>query len=73
MQSLGYDYHPALNSGRVNDAIAMDDHKKPRLYIKNGHISLNLTSPKDVSRAYQAAQAATGPLQAATNGSQSTI
>lgn len=59
MQSLGYDWHPALNAGRVNNSIAMDDHKKPRLYIKRGHLMANLTSPSEVAKAYQAAQGVT--------------
>ncbi|MBW1726011.1 MAG: hypothetical protein JRJ62_00240 [Deltaproteobacteria bacterium] len=58
MQSLGYDWHPALNNGRVNNPIPMDDGKKPRLFIRNGHISANIQTPAEVVRVYQEAQGA---------------
>lgn len=58
LQSLGYDWHPALTNGRVNNPIPIDDNKKPRLFIRNGHISANLTSPAEVARVYQEAQGA---------------
>ena len=56
LQTLGYDWHPALYKGRTNNVIMIDDGKKPRLYIKNGHIHANLTNPAEVSRLYQEAQ-----------------
>lgn len=56
MRSLGYDYHPALKSGRVNNPVSMDGNKKPRLYVKTGHLALNMTSPSEISRAYQESQ-----------------
>ena len=56
LQSLGYDWHPALNCGRVNNPIPIDENKKPRLFIKAGHLARNLTSPAEVARAYQEAQ-----------------
>jgi hypothetical protein len=55
MESLGYAYHPALNNGRVNSIILLDG-GKPRLFIKNGHLALNLTTPNDVAKAYSDAQ-----------------
>ena len=55
MITLGYDYHPALKKGRVNNMIAMDG-GKPRLFIKKGHVSSNLTLASQVSQAYQDAQ-----------------
>jgi hypothetical protein len=55
MQSLGYDYHPALPDGRVNNLI-MPDAGKPRLFVKAGHPCLSLTSAAEVARAYSAAQ-----------------
>lgn len=58
LQSLGYDWHSALTNGRVNNPIPIDDNKKPRLFIRNGHISANLTSPAEVARVYQEAQGA---------------
>lgn len=55
LRALGYDWHPALKDGRVNNSV-MPDGKKPRLFIKLGHIHMNLTGPKSVSDAYEAAQ-----------------
>lgn len=57
MQSLGYDWHPALKNGRVNNHIQIDG-GKPKLFIKDGHISKNLESPAEVARVYQEAQGA---------------
>lgn len=59
MKSLGYDYHPALRDGRVNNPILGEGANgagKPRLYIKDGHIHANLTNGAEVARHYQAAQ-----------------
>jgi hypothetical protein len=58
LQALGYDWHPALNEGRVNNAIPMDDNKKPRLFIRSGHIHANLTTTAEVVKAYIEAQSA---------------
>lgn len=55
MQSIGYDYHPALSNGRVNNFIAFDG-GKPRLFIKNKHIAININSAAEVARLYQEAQ-----------------
>ena len=57
MRTLGYDLHPALPNGRVNNPISLDENKKPCLYIKNGHVSLNFSSPSDIAAAYVKAQA----------------
>jgi hypothetical protein len=56
LQSLGYDWHPALLKGRVNNPTTID-RGKPRLFIKAKHSSLTLECPADVARAYQDAQA----------------
>ena len=56
LKTLGYDWHPALKDGRVNNPLSTDDGKKPRLFIKEGHLSRNLKSPCEVVRAYQEAQ-----------------
>ncbi len=55
MKSIGYDYHPGLKGGRVNNVI-MIDNGKPRLYIKSGHIHANLTGGAEIARYYSAAQ-----------------
>lgn len=57
LQSLGYDWHPALKNGRVNNTI-MPDGGKPRLFILKGHISANLSTPAEAVAAYQKAQGA---------------
>lgn len=56
MRSLGYDWHPALKDGRVNNALFTDGGSKPRLYVKEGHLCLNITTPSEVARQYEAAQ-----------------
>lgn len=56
MRALGYDWHPALADGRVNNPIVIDDHKKPRLYIRKGHINVNLQTAAEVVKAYVDAQ-----------------
>lgn len=56
LQALGYDWHPALSDGRVNNPITIDDHKKPRLYIRKGHIHADLKTVSEVVKAYVDAQ-----------------
>ena len=56
LRSLGYDWHPALPCGRVNNPIMCDDGKKPRLFVKAGHLACNLKHPVDVVTEYQKAQ-----------------
>lgn len=56
MQSLGYDWHPALNNGRLNNPLP-GEATLPRIYIKNGHADLALTTDRQVAQAYQDAQA----------------
>lgn len=53
--SLGYDYHPALKKGRV-DNVVLPDGGKPRLFIRQGHIHAGLTTGAEVSRHYSTAQ-----------------
>lgn len=54
LQSLGYDWHPALNEGRVNNPTY--EGSKPRLFIKHGHLSAQLQHPAEVVKAYDTAQ-----------------
>jgi hypothetical protein len=58
LRGLGYDWHPHLRDGRVNNAILSPDGGKPRLFIKNGHICSNVDIPADIARHYQEAQGA---------------
>lgn len=55
LYSLGYDYHPGLSDGRVNNPV-LPDNGKPRLFVKMGHPDAVLTTGKDISAAYTAAQ-----------------
>lgn len=64
LQQLGYDWHPALREGRANNHVGVDG-GKPRLFIKQGHISANLQTPAEVIRAYEAAQGNSGVVSAA--------
>lgn len=67
MENLGYLYHPALGtSGRATTNVAPDN-KKSRLYLRKGHLALNITEPGEVGRAYTKAQekAQTGETAAA--------
>lgn len=55
LYDMGYIWHPNLAGGRVNNFIAGDG-GKPKLYIKAGHVSCNLQTSAEISKAYQAAQ-----------------
>jgi hypothetical protein len=68
LQSIGYDYPPALNNGRVNSPLIIDDGKKPRLFIKKGHLAANLENPSQVSREYQMAQGVPDPDESTVSG-----
>lgn len=71
MQSLGYDWHPALNGGRVNAPLLCDGGKKPRLYVRDGHVALSIEEPSAVAAAYERAQqpgAVDGAAVVAFNG-----
>lgn len=50
---LGYVPHPALTNGRVNNPIPIDDNKKPRLFIRKGHINaINISKASQVVLRY---------------------
>lgn len=57
LATLGYELHPGLRDGRV-DNMVMPDNGKPRLFVRTGHTSLSLTNAADVARMYSAAQTA---------------
>lgn len=56
LNSLGYDWHPGLNQGRVNNPVFVDGGKKPRLFIRSGHETVVLTVPADIVQKYIEAQ-----------------
>lgn len=55
LKLLGYEYHPGLSQGRVNNVVSPDG-GKPRLFIKIGHPARALTVAADIARAYSTAQ-----------------
>ena len=55
MRALGYELHPYLPDGRVNNPV-MPDGRKTQLFIRMGHPDMAITSPADVAKAYTAAQ-----------------
>lgn len=55
LQSIGYDWHPALTEGRVNNVI-LPDGGKPRLFLLNVHPARSLTTVAEITKAYTAAQ-----------------
>lgn len=66
MTRLGYDWHPALPEGRVNDVVTPDG-GKPKLYLRAGHLAFNLSTPSQIAKAYSDAQTkgASGAIAAA--------
>jgi hypothetical protein len=57
LQGLGYDWHPGLRNGRVNNLV-LPDNGKPKLFIKRGHIASQITVPSMIEREYEKAQKA---------------
>lgn len=55
LQSLGYDWHPALQMGRTNNPIAGYD-SKPVLFIRKDHPHQALLTGAEVTKAYLDAQ-----------------
>jgi len=55
--ALGYDYHPYLPDGKAS-RVVMPDGLRTRLFLKRGHLVLNLTDPAAICRAYEDAQVA---------------
>ena len=57
MLKLGYDWHPYLPDGRVRDMVTPDN-SKPKLYLRAGHLALNVLDPAEIARLYSKAQGA---------------
>lgn len=55
MQTLGYDWHPALKDGRSDNAVKPDGCKSI-LYVKKGHPINELKSRSDVAKRYSESQ-----------------
>jgi hypothetical protein len=62
---LGYDWHPGLVDGRVNNPVAPDGNK-PVLFAKIGHEVTRIIGAAEIAKAYSAAQMAP-LLQPVTN------
>ena len=57
--SLGYDWHPGLKLGRV-DNVVLPDGGKPKLFIKNGHPMAGMIGPSAIAAAYSGVQMGLG-------------
>lgn len=57
LHSLGYREHPGLPGGRVA-AIIAPDMNRPVLFVRDGHLSLNLRTAVEIQRHYSESQAA---------------
>lgn len=64
IEGLGFILHPGLEDGRVTSVTAPDN-GKPRLYVRPGHLSCNLTDRAAIAKAYTNAQTAANNDQAA--------
>ena len=50
--TLGYEYHPGLREGRVNNAV-MPDNGKPRLYMRVDDPRMALVGPAEIAKEYE--------------------
>jgi hypothetical protein len=55
MLNLGFDYHPGLQGGRVNNSV-LPDGGKPRLFVAKTSPLRSILNPADISRMYATAQ-----------------
>lgn len=55
LQGLGYDTHPGLTGGRVNNVIQPDG-TKPRLYISRDHASKDMRVASEIAKTYTESQ-----------------
>lgn len=53
--NIGYDYHPGLTNGRVNNTV-LPDGGKPRLFVAQNSELRGILNPADIARAYASAQ-----------------
>lgn len=54
LSAMGYEYHPALHDGRVNNVV-LPDQSKPRLFIKKDAAARNIATAAEVARTYESA------------------
>jgi len=62
---LGFDWHPGLHNGRVNNPLP--DGSKPTLFIQAGHWAADIKGGAAIVKAYQEAQAG-GAVQSVPSG-----
>jgi len=55
MHALGYELHTGLPDGRTVEPVAPDN-VRTKLYVRAGHLSLQLPDPVSIGKAYSAAQ-----------------
>lgn len=67
LRDLGFDYHPALIDGRVNNLV-LPDGGKPRLFIRFDSPDRLISVPADAAKAYEAANAGRVPFPLAPTG-----
>lgn len=56
LRTLGYEQHPGLKGGRVNNNLAIDDGKKPYLYVKTGSELSQIVGQVEIVAAYSKGQ-----------------
>lgn len=56
LEDMGYIHHPALTDGRVNNPLAIDGNRRPRLFVKKGHPASMLQTHQKVVEHYIQAQ-----------------
>lgn len=54
LSAMGYEYHPALHDGRVNNVV-LPDQSKPRLFIKKDAAARYIATAAEVGRSYESA------------------
>jgi len=52
LRDMGYDYHPALIDGRVNNKV-MPDNSKPRLFVHRDSPARGIAGASEAARAYE--------------------
>lgn len=55
LEGMGFELHPGLHDGRVNNEV-LPDGGKPRLFLKKSHPAWGMTGPSEIARAYSLAQ-----------------
>jgi len=56
LRTLGYEQHTGLTGGRVNNNLAIDDGKKPYLYVKTGSDLSRIVGQVEIVKAYTGGQ-----------------